>query len=95
MNHVGEFVTLHGSLLQFSQHGLKKYNDMTKDYSRATSHRGEAALCQIMEKQNRLEHLCDLGAQTAKCFIHNDLEMKVYQVQGRDALRGWNRPRRE
>ena len=69
MNHVGEFMKLHGSLLQFSQHGLEKYNDiMTKDYFRATSHRGEAALRQIMEKQNRLEHLSDLGAQTTKCF---------------------------
>jgi len=69
MNHVGEFMKLHGSILQFSQHGLEKYNDvMTKEYFRATNHRGEAALRQIMEKQNRLEHLSDLGARSTKCF---------------------------
>ena len=69
MNHVGEFMQLHGSILQFSQHGLEKYNDiMTKEYFRSTSHHGEAALRQIMEKQNRLEHLSDLGSQTKKCF---------------------------
>ena len=59
------------SILQFSQHGLglEKYNDvMTKEYFRSTSHHGEAALRQIMEKQNRLEHLSDLGSQTKKCF---------------------------
>ena len=62
MNHVGEFMQLHGSILQFLQHGLEKYNDMTKEYFRSTSHHGKAALRQIMEKQNRLEHLSDLGS---------------------------------
>ena len=68
MNHVPEFMRLHSSILPFTQQGLKKYNDiMTRQYFQATSH-DEHALKQIMEKQNRLEHLRDLGAQTSKCF---------------------------
>ena len=52
MNHVAEFMRLHGGILQFSQHGLQKYNDvMTKQYFRATNHKG-VALDQIMEKQS-------------------------------------------
>ena len=62
-------LALHGTILQFSQHGLEKYNDiMTKEYFRSTSHHGEAALWQIMEKQNQMEHLSDLGSQTKRCF---------------------------
>jgi len=58
--HAGEFVRIHGSLLPFTQHGLEKYNDITtKDYFRSTHHRGEQALLQIMQKQNRIEHLRD------------------------------------
>jgi len=56
-------------ILQFSQHGLEKYNDITtKQYFRATNHKGEIALHQIMEKQNRLEHLRDTDTQTQKVF---------------------------
>ena len=44
---------------------------MTKMYFRATSHHGDEALKQIMEKQNRIEHLQDIGAHptaiTIKC----------------------------
>ena len=55
-------------ILQFSQHGLEKYNDvMTKQYFRTTNHK-EVALHQIMEKQNRLEHLRDSDSQTSKMF---------------------------
>ena len=33
MNHIHEFMQCHGSILQFTQQGLEKYNDiMTKDY---------------------------------------------------------------
>ena len=64
MNHVAEFMRIHGGILQFSQHGLEKYNDiMIKQYFRATNYKGETAL-QIMEKQNCLEHLRDTDAQT-------------------------------
>ena len=70
MFHVPEFFELHGSLLPFTQQGLEKYNDcMTKIYFRSTSHRGEEALKQIMEKQNRLEHLGDADARPAKRFV--------------------------
>ncbi len=56
MFHVEEFIRLHGALLPFTQQGLEKYNDvMTKMYFRSSSHRGEEALKQIMEKGNRLE----------------------------------------
>ena len=69
MNHVPEFLKLHGGILQFTQHGLEKYNDvMMKQYFRATNHRGQQALLQIMQKQNRLEHLRDNNMQTEKCF---------------------------
>ena len=62
--HAGEFVRIHGSLLPFTQHGLEKYNDITtKDYFRSTHHRGEQALLQIMQKQNRIEHLRDNSVQ--------------------------------
>ena len=64
MNHVSEFMKLHGSILAFTQQGLEKYNDViTKDYFRATSHKGKQALLQIMQKRNRLEHLRDSGVQ--------------------------------
>ena len=44
MNHVAEFMRLHGGILQFSQQGLEKYNDvMTKQYFRGTNHKGETA----------------------------------------------------
>ena len=55
INHVSEFMTLHGSILPFTQQSLEKYNDVTKDYFRSTNHKGENALRQVMEKQNRLE----------------------------------------
>ena len=59
-NHVSEFMKLHGSIISFTQHGLEKYNDcMTKQYFRATNHKGQDALRQIMEKQNRLHYLGD------------------------------------
>ena len=67
LNHVGEFMNIHGSILPFSQQGLEKLNDiMTKHYFRATSHQNEKALLQLIQKQNRLEHLKDMGAYPAK-----------------------------
>lgn len=68
-NHVGEFMRVHGSILSFTQQGLEKYNDMmTKEYFCATCHRNDEALIQIIQKQNRLEHLHDSGAMAPKCF---------------------------
>ena len=69
MNHVPEFLKIHGSILPFTQQGLEKYNDITtKMYFRSTNHQGTQALAQIMEKQNRLEYLRDAGTTTVKCF---------------------------
>lgn len=48
-NHVHEFMTMHG-ILPFAQQGLEKYNDMTKEFFRATCHRNEDALIQILQK---------------------------------------------
>ena len=57
MNHVAEFMKLHGSILPFTQQGLEKYNDtMTKDYFRATSHKGEQCLIQILQKWSFWKH---------------------------------------
>ena len=58
---------IHGSILPFSQQGLVKLNDvMTKHYFRAMSHQNEKALLQLIQKQNRIEHLKDMGAQPGK-----------------------------
>ena len=60
MNHVGEFMRIHGSIVPFTQQGLEKHNDiMTKIYFRASSHRGLQALRQIVEKRNRIEYFVD------------------------------------
>lgn len=44
MNHVGEFMKLHGSIIPFTQQCLEEKNVLTKSYFRASSHQGEAAL---------------------------------------------------
>ena len=67
MQHVGQFMTIHGSILPFTQQGLEKHNDsMTKNFFRSSCLRGEQALQQLVEKQNRIEHLNDIGAKRQK-----------------------------
>ena len=67
MNHVGEFMRIHGSIIPFTQQGLEKKNDIiTKTYFRSSNHQGEAALRQIIEKQNRIEHMETLGVKKVK-----------------------------
>ena len=74
MNHVSESMTLHGRILPFTQQGLEKYNDVTtKDFFRSTNHKGETALRQIMEKQNRLEYLRESGTHPSKLKLRNHL----------------------
>ncbi len=69
MNHVHEFMRVYGSILPFTQQGLEKLNhNVTKTYFRSSCHHGEAALQQLIEKQNRLEHLSNLGAKRKKSF---------------------------
>ena len=64
MMHISQFMEIRGAILPFTQHGMEKYNDsMTKDYFRSSSHRGQECLTQILEKQNRLEHLEHRGGK--------------------------------
>ena len=63
-----QFMTIHGSIISFTQQGLEKYNDsMAKQYFRATNHKGQDALRQIMEKRNRHNYLSD-NVKRQKCF---------------------------
>ena len=62
-NHTSEFMRVHGSILPFTQQGLET---MTKDYFRATCHRNDQALIQILQKRNRIEHMKDMGTVTPK-----------------------------
>ena len=58
---------IHGSIIPFTQQGLEKKNDIiTKTYFRSSNHQGEAALRQIIEKQNRIEHMETLGVKKVK-----------------------------
>lgn len=67
MNHVGEFLKIHGSIIPFTQQGLEKKNDViTKTYFRSSNHQGETALRQIIEKQNRIEHMETIGIKKIK-----------------------------
>ena len=69
MMHVSQFISINGAILPFTQHGMEKYNDvMTKNYFRASSHHGLDCLTQILEKQNRIEHLEHIGAMRKKSF---------------------------
>ena len=50
--HIPTFLRDVGSLAKFSQQGLEKLNDLTKDYFRSTNHKNKngEALKQIMLK---------------------------------------------
>jgi len=57
-NHVPEFIQLYGNLISFTQQGLEKINNVsTKQFQRASNHRGIEALIQMLEKRNHLETL--------------------------------------
>ena len=68
MMHVSQFMSIHGAILPFTQHGMEKYDVMTKDYFTVSSHRGLDCLTQILQKQNRIEHLEHIGAKRKKSF---------------------------
>ena len=60
VNHISEFLSVHGTIAAFSQQGLEKLNDdVTKYYFRSTNHRDKECLKQIILKLNRLEELED------------------------------------
>ena len=80
-NHTSQFMRVHGSILAFTQQGLEKFNDtMTKDYFRATCHRNEQALIQILQKRNRMEHMKDMDTVRPK---HHDVSCSF---SGKEAL---------
>ena len=84
MNHVSQFMELHGSILPFTQQGMEKYNDtMTKDYFRGTSHCGEQCLIQILQKQNRLELLETKAVKRKKKF---DITCSLCKEHGHNRL---------
>ena len=66
MNHIGEFMTIHGSILPFNQQALEKNDVITKIFFRSSNHQGDTALRQIIEKQNRIEHLESIGIKKIK-----------------------------
>ena len=60
---------IHGSIIPFTLQGLEKKNDITKTFR--SSNQGDAALCQIIKKQNRVEHLETMGVKKVRVFdIH-------------------------
>ena len=69
-NHVDEFLRVHGSITLLTEQGLEKYNDMmTKEYFRATCHRKDEALIQIMSailKPGPLPISCPSTYQSAR-----------------------------
>ena len=84
MYHVGEFMSIHGSIVPFTQQGLEKYNDiMTKVYFQSSSHCGVEALRQIVEKRNRIEYFIDNGSKQAK---NDDIVCSNCQSAGHNRL---------
>ena len=58
VNHVPEFLQLHGDLNVFNQQGLEKFNDVsTKMFFKGTNMRGIEALRQSMLKRHRIHVL--------------------------------------
>ena len=76
--HVPEFLQLHkGNIVQFTQQGLEKLNDVsTKIYQRLSNHRDHEALKQMLQKMNRIELLRDQGYERdirkQKCSVCKD-----------------------
>ena len=76
--HVPEFLQLHkGNIVQFTQQGLEKLNDIsTKNYQRSSNHRDHEALKQMLQKMNKIELLRDQGNERdirkQKCSIYKD-----------------------
>jgi len=67
--HVAESIKLNGNLCHFTQQGLEKLNDdITKWYFGATSLCHEAAMKQIIQKQNRIRKLEFDGAKREAKF---------------------------
>ena len=62
VNHIPEFIKLHGNVNFFNQQGLEKFNYVcTKIFFRGKNMRGIEALEQLMQKPQRLSFLEDRG----------------------------------
>ena len=73
LNHVPEFIRLHGNLISFTQQGLEKLNDVnTKEFQRASNHCDIEALKQILEKRNQLDNGHAPVKSTQKCKKSGD-----------------------
>ena len=65
--HVPQFLRLYGNIVQFTQQGLEKLNDLTTRYFHGSSNHHEMeSLKQILQKQNRLEALEGCASQRKK-----------------------------
>ena len=65
--HVPQFLRLYENIVQFTQQGLEKLNDLTTKYFHSSSnHRKIESLKQILQKHNRLEALHGRGSQRMK-----------------------------
>ena len=72
--HVSQFLDLHGNIMQFTQQGLEKLNDLlTIHFHHSSNHREQEAFKQMMQKRNWLEELEIGGHQRVvrkqKCSI--------------------------
>lgn len=75
-------MTIHGSILPFNQQALEKNDVITKIFVRS-SNQGDTALCQIIEKQNRIEYLESVGVKKIK--LH-EIQCSNCKVQGHNHL---------
>ena len=65
--HIVEFLSLHKSLVRFTQQGLEKLNDISmKHFQRASNHKNIDSLMQMLQKKNRIKQLDDEGNQRSK-----------------------------
>ena len=65
MQHLGQLMTIHGSILLFTHQGVGKHNDNIFSIFMPL---WQASLQQLIEKQNRIEHLYNIGAKRQKTF---------------------------
>ena len=66
MQHLGQLMTIHGSILLFTHQEVGKHND--KNIFSIFVPLWQASLQQLIEKQNRIEHLYNIGAKRQKTF---------------------------
>lgn len=65
MQHLGQLMTIHGSILLFTHQGVGKHNDNIFSIFVPL---WRASLQQLIEKQNRIEHLYNIAAKRQRTF---------------------------